>query len=144
MFSLVEGLGTESAYAANHHSSSAVTPAAWIANHTYTNGTLILGINSNLQFVITAGTSGSLTPIWSTTAGMTPVDNTVTWKNLGAIATSALAAAGGTSGIIIDNTVSSGTIAGASQTYFSMLSNQPCDLFGTGGCAVQASQSALK
>ena len=48
----------------------------------------------------------------------------MTWENLGAIATAALAAAGGTSGIIIDNTVGSGTLAGASQVYFSTLSNQ--------------------
>ncbi|MGB7945638.1 MAG: hypothetical protein WCF42_20185 [Terriglobales bacterium] len=55
-----------------------------------------------------------------------------------------LAAAGGTSGIIIDNTASSGTEAGASQVYFSPLANQTCPTSGTaGGCAVQASQSAL-
>jgi hypothetical protein len=65
----------------------------------------------------------------------------VTWKNLGANGTAALAAAGGTSGIIIDNTVSGG---GASQVYFSTLSNQPCGTSGAGGCAVQASQSALQ
>ena len=55
-------------------------------------------------------------------------------------ATAGLAAAGGTSGIIIDNTVGS---AGASQIYFSPLANQACATGGTGGCAVQASQAAL-
>src|ERR1700733_4430751 len=123
---------------------SAVTPAAWIASHAYTNGMLILSSNGNLQLVTTTGTSGSLPPTWSTTPGTTTVDNTVTWTNLGVIATSALATAGGASGIVIDNTVGSGTLAGASQIYFSSLSDQPCGSFGTGGCAVQASQSALE
>jgi hypothetical protein len=123
---------------------SALTPAAWIANDTYTLGTLILDSNNNIQLVTTAGTSGNLPPSWSTAAGATTTDGTVTWTNLGAVATSALAATGGTSGIIIDNTVGSGTLAGASQAYFSTLSNQPCGTSGTGGCAVQASQSALQ
>jgi hypothetical protein len=123
---------------------SAVTPTAWIANHAYPNRMLILSVNDNLELVTTSGTSGNLPPGWSTTPGTTTVDNTVTWTNLGVIATSALAATGGASGIVIDNTVGSETLAGASQIYFSTLSDQPCGAFGTGGCAVQASQSALK
>jgi hypothetical protein len=63
---------------------------------------------------------------------------------LGAIATAALAAAGGTSGIIVDNTVAPGTLAGASQIYFSTLGSQACGSSGTGGCAVQASQPVLQ
>jgi len=57
--------------------------------------------------------------------------------------TAASAEAGGTSGIIIDNTVSSGMLAGTSQIYFSTLSGcmGPSD---QDGCAVQASQSALQ
>ena len=60
-------------------------------------------------------------------------------------ATAGLAAAGGSSAIIIDNTSST---TGASQIYFSSLSNETCagngtTGSGTGGCAVQASQSAL-
>jgi hypothetical protein len=56
------------------------------------------------------------------------------------------AAAGGTSGIIIDNVATSTT--GASQVYFSTLSDQTCNGngstgSGSGGCAVQASQKAL-
>jgi hypothetical protein len=52
---------------------------------------------------------------------------------------------GGTSGVIIDNSASS---SGASQVYFSPLSNQTCagngsTGSGTGGCAIQASQSGL-
>ena len=55
--------------------------------------------------------------------------------------TSAITAAGGTSGIIIDN---SSTVGGASQIYFTPLANQACPTSGgTGGCAIQASQSAL-
>ena len=124
---------------------SAFTPAAWTANHHYTKGTEILDSNKNIELVTTAGTSGLTTaPVWSTTAGATTADNTVRWKNLGAIATSALAAAGGTSGIVMDNTVSSGTLAGASQIYFSTLSDEVCGTSGTGGCAVQASQPALQ
>jgi hypothetical protein len=59
-------------------------------------------------------------------------------------ATAGLAVAGGSSGIVIDNT---STSSGASQIYFSSLSNQTCagngtTGSGTGGCAVQASQAA--
>jgi hypothetical protein len=68
----------------------------------------------------------------------------VRWRNTGLPATASLAAAGGTGGIIIDNIVGSGTLAGASQVYFSTRSNQVCGSTGTGGCAVQASQSALQ
>jgi hypothetical protein len=48
---------------------------------------------------------------------------------------------GGTSGIIIDNSSSDG---GASQVYFTPLADQACTTAGgSGGCAIQASQSAL-
>jgi hypothetical protein len=54
--------------------------------------------------------------------------------------------------MIIDNTVSSGALGtspantlGTSQIYFTTLGNQLCATSGgTGGCAVQASQTALK
>jgi hypothetical protein len=53
-------------------------------------------------------------------------------------ATGATAEAGGTSGIVVD----SGT-AGAQNIYFSTLLNQSCTTSGgTGGCAIQTSQSA--
>jgi hypothetical protein len=60
------------------------------------------------------------------------------------VATAGLAATGGSSGIVIDNISAT---AGASQIYFSTLANQACagngsTGNGTGGCAVQASQSA--
>jgi hypothetical protein len=61
-----------------------------------------------------------------------------------AAATAGLAATGGSSGIIMDNI---STTTGASQIYFSSLSNEACagngtTGNGTGGCAVQASQAA--
>jgi hypothetical protein len=48
--------------------------------------------------------------------------------------------AGGTSGIIVDGSSAS---AGASQVYFTPLTSMACGTGGTGGCAVQASQSGL-
>jgi len=73
---------------------------------------------------------------------------TATGFGTGKTTSSTLGAAGGTSGIIIDNTVGSGTLAGASQVYYSTLSDQACvgngsTGSGTGGCAVQASQANL-
>jgi hypothetical protein len=54
----------------------------------------------------------------------------------------ALAASGGTSGIIMDNVVGSGVLAGTSEVYFSPLSTGAC---GAGnGCAVQASHPCLR
>jgi hypothetical protein len=122
---------------------SAVTLAAWAPTTAYAAHAKILDSNNNVEFVTTAGTSGT-TVTFNPTAGGTTTDGTVTWTNLGALGTAAMAAAGGTSGIIIDNTVGSGTLAGASQVYFSTLKNQACGTSGTGGCAVQASQVALQ
>jgi len=68
----------------------------------------------------------------------------IKWKMVGLPATFSVAASGGTSGIIIDNNVGSGTMAGASQVYFSTLGTQACSTGGSGGCAVQASQSDLQ
>jgi hypothetical protein len=123
---------------------SAATLAAWRANHNYALNAKILDSNGNVELITTAGKSGGITPTWSTVAGVVTQDGTATWTNLGAVATHALASAGGASGLIIDNIVGSGTLAGASQVYFSTLGNQTCGTSGTGGCAVQASQSALQ
>lgn len=123
---------------------SAFTPAAWIKTHAYAKGAIILDPAGNIELVTTAGTSGATIPAFKANASGVTTDNTVKWTNVGAIGTAAMPAAGGTSGIIIDNTVSSVTQAGASQVYFSTLSSQTCTTSATtGGCAVQASQSAL-
>ena len=125
--------------------------SGWKANNKYTDGTEIVDPNDNIELVksITGnGDSGASPPSFSLTAGGTvtvgTAPNTVTWENVGAIASADAAAAGGTSGIIIDNFVGSGTLAGASQVYFSTLSDQACGTSGTGGCAVQASQAKLQ
>lgn len=121
--------------------------ATWQASHTYALNTEIVDSNGNIQLVTTAGTSRTVAqghPTWQTTINNVTADNTVRWRNVGALATNSLSAAGGTSGIIIDNTVGSGTLAGASQIYFSTQNNETCGTSGTGGCAVQASQSALQ
>jgi hypothetical protein len=63
------------------------------------------------------------------------------------------AVSGGTSGIVVDNEVSTATIGvgGGSQVYFTPLGYAYCTVSGTsgssigiGGCAIQASQSALQ
>jgi hypothetical protein len=124
---------------------SASTPAGWKRLHVYSKGQRILDSHDNIQLVTAAGTSGGSLPAFNSTAGLTTSDGTVTWTNVGALATTAMPAAGGTSGMIIDNTVGSGTMAGASQIYFSTLSDQICGVSVTpGGCAVQASQSTLQ
>jgi hypothetical protein len=115
---------------------------AWIAHTAYALGFAILDSNGNVQVVTTAGTSKRGTnPTWNTTIDRTTGDGSVVWRNAGLPATVSLAAAGGTSGIIIDNTVV--TPLAGSEVYFSTQSNQMCGTAGPGGCAVQASQAAL-
>ncbi len=123
---------------------SAFTPAAWAPNTAYSADTLILDSNGNIErCILSLGMSGGSAPVWNTTPGMVTTDFEVFWDNLGALATAAMSAAGGTSGIIVDNTVE--TLLGASQVYFSTLTGELCVTSGgTGGCAVQASQSELK
>ena len=118
---------------------------SWLASHAYGLGTAIIDSNGNIEVVTVAGTSkAGAHPTWRTTIYTpTTVDGGVTWRNAGLPATASLAAAGGTGGIIIDNIVGPSTMAGASQVYFSTQSNQVCGS-GPGGCAVQASQSALQ
>jgi hypothetical protein len=123
----------------------AAAHATWKASHAYSVGTEIVDSNGNIQLVTTAGTSKAGThPTWSTTVNNNTNDGGAKWRNTGAAATSSQAAAGGTSGIIIDNVVSAVPLAGVSQVYYSTQSNQTCGTSGTGGCAVQASQSALQ
>ena len=118
--------------------------AGWELDHRYTVNTRIFD-GANVEIVTVPGISGGAAPPWATTAGgATTGDGTVSWINAGPLANAALAATGGTSGIIIDNTVSTGTLAGTSELYFSTLGNEDCPTTPTSGCAVQASQSALK
>jgi hypothetical protein len=125
---------------------TAVTPAAWAAGNAYAVGNYIEDTNFNIQ-VVTAilgnGRSGFGThPVWSTAVGQTTPDHHVTWTNAGP-APGALAAAGGTSGVIVDNLVETGV--SGSQIYFSTQGNQAtCGTATNVGCAVQASQAALK
>jgi hypothetical protein len=58
----------------------------------------------------------------------------------GSTPTGATTEAGGTSGIVIDNIVTS--VGGASNIYYTPLANQACGSGGTGGCAIQISQAA--
>jgi hypothetical protein len=123
---------------------TAIVFPAWTINHPYAAHARILGANGYLQIALNAGTSNNVAqPVWTTNPGDQTIDNTVKWINAGTLSTAATQAIGGTSGIIIDNVVSSGTQAGASQVYFGTLGNEACT-GGTGGCAVQASQSSLQ
>ncbi|MHB8218220.1 MAG: hypothetical protein ACYDDS_19270 [Candidatus Sulfotelmatobacter sp.] len=125
-----------------------ITAGIWVRLTNYPVGSTILDSNNNVEKVTTShgsGNSGGIQPTWNTIVGGTTSDSTLTWTNEGPVSASGLASAGGTSGIIIDNFVSAGTLTGASQVYFSTLTNQTCATSGTtGGCAIQASQAALK
>lgn len=122
------------------------THPAWQASTNYALHFAIIDSNGNVQVATVAGRSKAGThPTWQTIVNRTTADGTVTWRNVGLPATVSFAAAGGTSGIIIDNTVPTGTTAGASEVYFSTQSNQAvCGTSATVGCAVQASQAALQ
>jgi len=124
----------------------ASTFPGWTASHLYSSTTIrIVDTNNNLEAPQTTGTSGTGMPSWNPTPGLTTLDRGVVWINLGPVPSSALPSAGGASGVVWDNVVGSGTLAGASQVYFSTLSDQTCATSGgTGGCAVQASQPALQ
>ena len=109
----------------------------WASAHPYASPTRIVDSNGYVEVVTGPGTSGGSVPTWPTTAGATTTDNSVTWTNAGFLPTTAILATGGTSGVIMDNTVGTG---GASQVYYSILGSQACGTGGTGGCAVQTSQ----
>jgi hypothetical protein len=118
---------------------------AWTRNNNYVVGEEILDTKGNVEAAVTAGRSSGTQPNWSVTVGAFLNDGGVRWRNVGAVATASIAAAGGSSGIILDNVTPPGSTAGASQVYFSTQGNQTCATSGgTGGCAIQASQSALQ
>jgi hypothetical protein len=120
--------------------------AAWQPSTHYAPGIEIFDSNGNVEVETKNGNpqSGPTPPVWNTAIGGSTVETAGEphWTNLGPIATYGLKAAGGTGGVIIDNTVI-GTLVG-SQVYFGTLSNQVCGTSGTGGCAVQASQAKLQ
>ncbi len=114
--------------------------------------TEIFNTGTSTDWIFTSVSANGNVPITSggnacTGACVYSFNVTTTLPNCGlstcteADAANGLSATGGTSGIIIDNTSAT---SGASQIYFSPLSNQSCATSGgTGGCAVQASQSEL-
>lgn len=88
-------------------------------------------------------------PVSSTTVGCIMSFNVTSASGFGTGKSPSAVAAetGGTSGIVVDNNLSSPT--GTSQVYFSPLANQACAGngsvgAGTGGCAIQAAQSNLQ
>ena len=117
--------------------------SGWTKNNNYGNFAVIFD-GTNVEVLPATGRSSNTTPVWNTTPGGSTVDGTATWLNAGPLPNAALRTAAGTGGVIIDNTVSSTTLAGASQVYFFTLGNQACGTSGTGKCAIQASQSKLQ
>jgi hypothetical protein len=120
-----------------------VTPQGWQANTFWSVGSRITDSNNNLECNLQTGIHSAVSPpVWNTAiGGLTTEVTGLQWRNGGHLPSHGLPVAGGASGIIMDNIVGSGVLAGASQVYFSTLSTGGC---GAGnGCAVQASQSAL-
>ncbi len=124
---------------------SAQSPSTWAATTGYPGGFEIVDTNNNIEIesFLGGGTSGTTQPTWPLVEGTSTTDGSVIWYNLGANTVAALQAPGGTSGIVIDNTVINPT---GSQVYYTTLQNSTCFSLGggTGGCAVQASQQALQ
>jgi hypothetical protein len=117
---------------------------SWTATTSESQGIFILDSNGNIEAAtVNGGVTGLLQPAWSMAIGGKTADLLQTWVNVGPPSSFGLPVLGGTSGAVVDNTVTTGTLAGGSQVYFSPLSPG----FGTcgagNGCAVQASQSKL-
>jgi hypothetical protein len=121
-----------------------VTSPAWTAKTSWGQGGTILDTNSNLEVTTsTSGTTGAIQPTWPLTIGTQTVDGTEHWVNVGPLDSFILPVLGGTSGFVVDNVVTPGSLNGASQVYFSPL-NAGFGTCGAGnGCAVQASQAGL-
>ncbi len=99
--------------------------------------------NTKLMFLSVTGSPVTASPISCPSAGSGCIMSfNIGSPLLSSSGTSAVASeTGGTSGIIVDN---DSTTTGASQVYFTPLAEQTCATSGgTGGCAIQASQSGL-
>jgi hypothetical protein len=120
--------------------------SAWAANTLYGAHDRVLDSHGNVEIAINGGgTSGGTAPTWNTTIGANTTDGPVTWTNAGPVPTFALATSGGTGGIIVDNVANPTLFSGGSQVYFTTLTDGVCASGPSpGGCAVQASQSALQ
>lgn len=114
----------------------------WQAHTSYFIGSTILDTHGNVEVQQDPGAmSGTTQPSWPTTIGGFVSDNSAGWRNVGPPDNFVLTVIGGTSGMVVDNTVTVGTPAGGSQVYFTPLGFSAC---GVGnGCAVQASQAGL-
>jgi hypothetical protein len=120
-----------------------VTPQGWQANTFWSVGFRIIDSNNNFECALETGIHSAVSaPTWNTAIGSVTTEVTgLQWRNGGLAGSHSLSAAGGTSGVIIDNITGSILLTGTSQVYFSTLGTGGC---GAGnGCAVQASQSAL-
>jgi hypothetical protein len=116
----------------------------WTALTSEGQGILILDSNGNIEAATVAnGETGILQPTWPSTIGARTTDLLQIWVNVGPLSSFGLPVLGGTSGAVVDNTVTAGTLAGASQVYFSPLSPGFGTCGASNGCAVQASQSKL-
>jgi hypothetical protein len=124
---------------------SAADIPAWAPSKSYaTIGLRTVDSNGNFEVVTVAGTTGTTQPVWPTTIGATIGDGTITWINAGRDLRGGIQIPGGTTGVVIDNAVT--TESGASQVYFGTLTNQTvCTTSGgSGACAIQASQAGLQ
>ena len=114
--------------------------SGWSA-HTFFGTQARINDGKNVEIALALGTSGGTAPTWTTTPGGTTTDGSITWINAGPWPNVGLALNGGTGGVVIDGTSNS---AGASQVYFFTLGKNTCSTSGgSGGCAMQASQSSL-
>lgn len=59
--------------------------STWTNASSFALNTVIVDTNGNCQQVTTAGISGGSAPTWNVNTGASTTDNTVIWKNLGAV-----------------------------------------------------------
>lgn len=121
---------------ANLSSSTAATcsPVTEFYNTSTSTDWIFMGVSAAGSQNGCSGTTGANGCVYSF--------NATAALNAGATATAGLAATGGSSGLIVDNIGAAGSTV--ANVYFSTLADQTCGTSGTGGCAVQASQDALR